>query len=69
MAILRDNQIWVGVEQRLDGHHLSYSWPQPYVTIDAIDKDKLQITAKTAKRLAKELNRFARMIDPPKKRA
>jgi hypothetical protein len=68
MALLREELIFIGASQRLDGlGSKGYYAEKPYVRA-SLDGSVFNMSAYTARRLAKGLVAYARMIDPPKPR-
>ena len=67
--MIRSDQIFVGVQQRIDGLG-RWAWPEAYVRVvlpaDSVDTSNL--TPATARDLAKALKLYANLIDPPKPR-
>ena len=68
MALLGSDEVWVGIEHRLDGNprHPDH-WPRAYVRV-ALDGDVKNMSPAIARLLAKHLVAKANMIDPPKPR-
>jgi hypothetical protein len=68
VASIREELIFVGAGQRLDGFgSRSYYMPDPYVRV-SLDGHVVTMSAAVARRLAKGLTAYARLIDPPKPR-
>ncbi len=67
MTLLSETKIFVSVGQRIDTVGQKYPWPGPYVRL-YFDGESTDISPAVARQLAKSLNAFARLIDPPKPR-
>jgi hypothetical protein len=64
MSLLSETNIFVAGEQRLDG--IGTKWyPKPYVRL-SLDGARFNLSPAVARKLAKGLTAYARLIDPPK---
>jgi hypothetical protein len=68
VALIREELIFVGAAQRLDGlGSRGYYSTKPYIRV-VLDGETVNMSAAVARRLAKGLTTYARLIDPPKQR-